>query len=93
MLGTVAATGTQGRPREVLEVRLQVEDHLTAADLVDGLGARVEALPDRLLLYTDHGDSALEAVHARGLEPISSIVRRSTLEDVFLHLTGRTLVD
>jgi lipooligosaccharide transport system ATP-binding protein len=61
--------------------------------LVDGIGQRVEALPDRLLVYTDHGDSTLEAVHARGLEPISSIVRRSTLEDVFLHLTGRTLVD
>ncbi|WP_435203655.1 ABC transporter ATP-binding protein [Janibacter sp. GS2] len=79
--------------REVLELRLQVEDHLTATDLVEGIGDRVEALPDRLLLYTDHGDTALESVHARGLAPISSIVRRSTLEDVFLHLTGRTLVD
>ncbi len=79
--------------REVLELRLPVEDHLAASDRVEGIGERVEALPDRLLLYTDHGDDALDAVLARGLAPISSIVRRSTLEDVFLHLTGRTLVD
>jgi lipooligosaccharide transport system ATP-binding protein len=79
--------------REVLELRLPVDDHLHAADLVEGVGERIEALPDRLLVYTDHGDGALEAVHARGLQPVSSIVRRSSLEDVFLHLTGRTLVD
>ena len=79
--------------REVLELRLPVEDHLGAAGLVEGVGERVEALPDRLLVYTDHGDGTLEAVHARGLQPVSSIVRRSSLEDVFLHLTGRTLVD
>lgn len=79
--------------REVLELRLAVDDHLHAADLVGGIGERVEALPDRLLVYTDHGDGALETVHAHGLRPVSSIVRRSSLEDVFLHLTGRTLVD
>ncbi|MEK4241376.1 ABC transporter ATP-binding protein [Janibacter sp. FSL W8-0316] len=79
--------------REVLELRLPVDDHLHAADLVEGIDERVEALPDRLLVYTDHGDGTLEAVHARGLQPVSSIVRRSSLEDVFLHLTGRTLVD
>jgi lipooligosaccharide transport system ATP-binding protein len=53
----------------------------------------VEALPDRILLYTTAGEAALEQVHARGLRPLSSLVRRSTLEDVFLRLTGRTLVD
>ena len=82
--------------REVLELRLPLDehaDHTEMADLVSDITTRVEALPDRLLLYTDHGDATLEAVHAQGLEPISSIVRRSTLEDVFLHLTGRTLVD
>jgi lipooligosaccharide transport system ATP-binding protein len=50
-------------------------------------------LPDRLLVYTDDGDAAAEAVHGRGLQPLSVLVRRSTLEDVFLRLTGRTLVD
>jgi lipooligosaccharide transport system ATP-binding protein len=82
--------------REVLELRLPLDeqaDHADAAHLVEGVGERVEALPDRLLVYTDHGDAALEAVHDRGLQPLSAIVRRSTLEDVFLHLTGRTLVD
>ena len=58
-----------------------------------GIGERVEVLPDRLLVYADDGDEAAAAVHARGVEPLSALVRRSTLEDVFLHLTGRTLVD
>ena len=57
------------------------------------MAERVEVLPDRLLLYVDDGDQALAAVHARGLIPESALVRRSTLEDVFLALTGRTLVD
>ena len=55
--------------------------------------ARVEPLPDRLLLYVDDGEAALERVRAAGIDPVSTLVRRATLEDVFLHLTGRTLVD
>ena len=50
-------------------------------------------LPDRLLLYLADGDAAAAAVHERGLRPVGVFVRRSTLEDVFLRLTGRTLVD
>jgi lipooligosaccharide transport system ATP-binding protein len=53
----------------------------------------VEVLPDRLLLYTDDGEATLARVHERGLTPAAVLVRRSTLEDVFLRLTGRTLVD
>jgi len=79
--------------REVLELRFAVDDHAPYAGKVADLAARVEVLPDRLLLYTDDGDDAAGAVHTRGLRPISVLVRRSTLEDVFLHLTGRTLVD
>jgi lipooligosaccharide transport system ATP-binding protein len=79
--------------REVLELRFQVEEHAPLAARVEGLAERVEVLPDRLLLYTDDGDAATAAVHDRGLNPLSSLVRRSTLEDVFLRLTGRTLVD
>jgi lipooligosaccharide transport system ATP-binding protein len=79
--------------REVLELRFPSDDHALYANKVADLAARVEVLPDRLLLYTDDGDAAASAVHARGLAPISVLVRRSTLEDVFLHLTGRTLVD
>ncbi|HEV7196391.1 MAG TPA: ABC transporter ATP-binding protein [Pedococcus sp.] len=79
--------------REVLELRFDVEDQRDFAERVAAVGERVEILPDRLLVYTDDGDAAAAAVHARGIEPLSSLVRRSTLEDVFLHLTGRTLVD
>ncbi len=60
---------------------------------MDGLARRLEALPDRLLLYTEDGDATAARVHDLGLHPESVLVRRSTLEDVFLHLTGRTLVD
>jgi lipooligosaccharide transport system ATP-binding protein len=60
---------------------------------VEDLAKRVEILPDRLLLYVDDADQALVAAHDRGVEPVNCLVRRSTLEDVFLHLTGRTLVD
>ena len=56
-------------------------------------GARLEILPDRLLLYSDDGDATLAEVHKTGCRPESSLVRRSTLEDVFLRLTGRTLVE
>lgn len=79
--------------REVLELRFPADDHTRYARRVAGLGERVEVLPDRLLLYTGDGDAAAEAVHAQGLRPLSVLVRRSTLEDVFLHLTGRRLVD
>ncbi len=85
--------------REVAELRFAdaVDGHDALADelgpaLLD-LAERVEALPDRLLLYTQDGDEAAAAVHSRGLRPTSVLVRRSTLEDVFLRLTGRTLVD
>ena len=55
--------------------------------------SRVESLPDRVLLYTDDGDAASHGVHERGLVPEAVLVRRSTLEDVFLHLTGRSLIE
>jgi lipooligosaccharide transport system ATP-binding protein len=79
--------------REVLELRFDIDDHATQAEQVAGIGERVEVLPDRLLVYTDTGDEAAAKVHAAGIEPLSSLVRRSTLEDVFLTLTGRSLID
>ena len=79
--------------REVLELRFGVSDHDAVVDQVADLGERVEVLPDRLLVYTDDGEAASNAVHERGLTPSSSLVRRASLEDVFLRLTGRTLVD
>jgi lipooligosaccharide transport system ATP-binding protein len=79
--------------REVLELRFPDEDHAPYALQVDDLAERVEVLPDRLLLYADDGEGVLAEVQRRGLRPLSSLVRRSSLEDVFLRLTGRTLVD
>jgi lipooligosaccharide transport system ATP-binding protein len=77
----------------VLELRFTSGGQEGALASVAGLGERVEVLPDRLLLYAADGEAALEAAHARGVRPVSSLVRRSTLEDVFLRLTGRSLVD
>ncbi len=83
--------------REVAELRFRVDDesdtHERMAEKLADLGERVEALPDRLLVYTDDGDEVIAKTHERGLEPVATLVRRSTLEDVFLRLTGRTLVD
>ena len=97
--GVIAAEGSPRElidahsTREVAELRFGVGEHERyAADVAD-LADRVEALPDRLLLYTDDGETAALRVRERGLEPRMVLVRRSTLEDVFLRLTGRTLVD
>src|ERR1700683_2733423 len=79
--------------REVLELRFGTDEQESAAVLLEGLADRIEILPDRLLLYTFDGDAALRHVHEKGMIPESALVRRSTLEDVFLRLTGRTLVD
>ncbi len=94
----------EGSPRELIErystrevVELRFEDDDKRPDdfgyWTDGLVSRVEPLPDRVLLYTDQGDAAAHGIHERGLVPESVLVRRSTLEDVFLHLTGRTLIE
>jgi len=77
--------------REVVEVRF--EDARPELPALDGVGDRVEELPDRLLVYTADGDASAAALADRALPPHSTLVRRSSLEDVFLHLTGRTLVD
>jgi lipooligosaccharide transport system ATP-binding protein len=79
--------------REVLELRFPPDVHDHADGIFEGLADRVEVLPDRVLLYTGDGEATSAAVGRRGLRPDSSLVRRSTLEDVFLRLTGRRLVD
>ncbi len=79
--------------REVLELRFRPEVQDALDGQLDGLADRVEHLPDRLLLYTADGEAAVAEVHRRGVEPESSLIRRSTLEDVFLRLTGRTLIE
>ena len=84
--------------REVAELRFApTHEHSGELDRiapkVEDLAERVEVLPDRLLLYSADGEETIAKVHERGLDPIVTLVRRSTLEDVFLRLTGRTLVD
>ena len=88
----------------MVELRFPPGENETAGEKVEemvasperplhALVSRVEVLPDRVLLYADDGDAAAAEVHRHGLAPQSVLVRRSTLEDVFLRLTGRTLVD
>jgi lipooligosaccharide transport system ATP-binding protein len=97
--GLIAAEGSpldlirEHSTREVAELRFPVGDHDATAEKIADLGERVEVLPDRILVYSDDGEHVLAKVHERGLDPIATLVRRSTLEDVFLRLTGRTLVD
>src|SRR3990170_4838776 len=79
--------------REVTELRFAPGIAETLDGQLDGLAQRVEHLPDRILLYTDDGEAAAIAVNQRGLNPDTVLVRRSSLEDVFLRLTGRSLVD
>ena len=96
--GKIAAGGT---PRElierystpeVLELRFDPAEHQQSAEKLTGVPAqRREVLADRVLLYVEDGDHALAAVRAQGVEPLTSLVRRGTLEDVFLRLTGRQL--
>lgn len=78
---------------EVVELRFGVDELAGYVGKLAGIGERVDPLPDRILLYAKDGDAAVNEVHRRGLAPSSVLVRRSSLEDVFLHLTGRTLVD
>ena len=79
--------------REVLEVRFGYGRNEDQLPKLDGIGGRIEVLPDRLLIYDDDGEAALAELHRRELVPESSLIRRSSLEDVFLKLTGRTLVE
>ncbi|GAB3828574.1 ABC transporter ATP-binding protein [Dactylosporangium cerinum] len=79
--------------REVLELRFAAHERQLMIDKCAEVTERVEVLPDRLVLYTGDGESTLAAVHALGVRPAGAVVRRSTLEDVFLTLTGRSLIE
>jgi lipooligosaccharide transport system ATP-binding protein len=95
--GSPASLIAEHSSREVAELRFEPGGNGAAAErlgaVVTGPGERVEVLPDRVLLYVEDGERAVVAAHAAGLRPASTLVRRSTLEDVFLRLTGRSLVD
>ncbi|MCN0151829.1 ABC transporter ATP-binding protein [Salinispora arenicola] len=97
--GRIVAEGSprvlieQHSTREVVELRFAAESQEPFAGKLEELGERIEVLPDRILIYVPDGDAAVAEVTALGLSPANVLVRRSSLEDVFLHLTGRTLVD
>ena len=97
--GSIVAEGpprdliAQHSTREVVELRFDVESHDDVELPLSNFAERVEILPDRILLYVDEGDNTLRELHSANIVPASALVRRSSLEDVFLRLTGRTLVD
>jgi lipooligosaccharide transport system ATP-binding protein len=97
--GSIMAEGSPAQlikdysTKEVLEVRFGSERNAGMADDLRQLCDRIEELPDRILMYTEDGEELLERVYKKGFHPKTSLVRRSSLEDVFLRLTGRTLVD
>ncbi len=91
--GTPASLIREHSSREVAEVRFGASRNREAAAQLQGIGDRVEVLPDRILIYAHDGEKVLERIAALGLDPITSLVRRSSLEDVFLRLTGRSLIE
>jgi len=91
--GSPRALIEQYSTREVTELRFAPGIAETLDGQLDGLAERIEHLPDRVLLYADDGESVVAAAHARGLQPEAVLVRRSSLEDVFLRLTGRSLIE
>jgi len=97
--GSIMAEGSPAQlikdysTKEVLEVRFGSERNAQMADELRQLCDRIEELPDRILMYTEDGEELLERVYKKDFHPKTSLVRRSSLEDVFLRLTGRTLVD
>jgi lipooligosaccharide transport system ATP-binding protein len=97
--GTIVAEGpprdliAHHSTREVVELRFDTDSPELVNSRLIPFAQRVEVLPDRILLYVDAGDDTLREIHEAGIVPASALVRRSSLEDVFLHLTGRTLVD
>ncbi|MGN6197895.1 ABC transporter ATP-binding protein [Humibacter sp.] len=97
--GTIMAEGTPASlireysTREVLELRFGADRNAEMALRLQGAGDRVEALPDRVLVYTADGEAELARLPEAGIHPLTSLVRRSSLEDVFLRLTGRSLIE
>jgi lipooligosaccharide transport system ATP-binding protein len=97
--GSIVAEGAprtlieQFSTREVVELRFMTDDHEEYFEKLSPFAERLEVLPDRVLLYVNNGDDTLREIHAANITPSSALVRRSSLEDVFLNLTGRSLTE
>ena len=79
--------------KEVVELRFGSDRNEQMADQLRALSESLEVLPDRLLAYTSDGEALLYRIAEDGIHPMTSLVRRSSLEDVFLTLTGRSLIE
>ena len=91
--GSPRALIEQYSTKEVAEFRFTQEARDALGNGLDGLADRIEQLPDRVLLYAEDGEAVVMAARERGIHPEAVLVRRSTLEDVFLRLTGRSLIE
>ncbi len=91
--GSPASLIAEHSSPEVVEVRFGSDRNAAVAERISHIGDRMDVLPDRILIYAQDGEAALAEIIALGQHPVTSLVRRSSLEDVFLRLTGRTLVD
>ena len=95
-IGNWTLTLPRSKKKKLRDFRVAVvktDRNAEVAPQLSGIGERMEVLPDRILLYSEAGEDDLQAIIARGLMPITSLVRRASLEDVFLRLTGRSLAD
>jgi lipooligosaccharide transport system ATP-binding protein len=79
--------------REVVELRLAEGAEQSPDGRLDGMADRVERIRDRVLLSTADGDRTVAELRRTGVPTRSVLVRRGTLEDVFLRLTGRALIE
>ena len=91
--GSPAALIKQYSSKEVVELRFGTDKNEKVAEELKDFAERIEVLPDRILLYTDKGEELLAKIVEAGHNPVTSLVRRSSLEDVFLRLTGRSLIE
>lgn len=91
--GSPAELIKQYSSKEVVELRFGTDKNEQVAKDLKGMGERMEILPDRILIYAEKGEELLSKIIESGKHPVTSLVRRSSLEDVFLRLTGRTLID
>ena len=84
---------TRYSTKDVLEMRFDPQDRDSVLPVIAEVAKRIESLPDKVMIYTDDADDAVLRLGRRGVRPISTLIRRSTLEDVFLRLTGRQLIE
>ena len=93
---------TGGSPREMIEehVSPEVLELRATPDAIERLLRMVEAndgaverAGEALLIYTTDAGALMEKIHASGVPVKNTMYRRAGLEDVFLRLTGRQLID